>query len=179
MGQRTKQDAAVSIDVMLELMRKFEQHFCKTCEDPMVQLRVVQAACFCLYSFCVGLRETVAPLPRVRIGSGENLAALDFGFLNVGLQSFSSRSLWPSTLLTKAVATLWSYAPCCYYRHNNSHRTGRFSLFLFSHPPALLFGGESVFYSVSHPGGVGGETGNRTLRTGDRLTLFRQGLDLL
>jgi len=75
LGERTRQDAAISPAVMSELMRRFEEDFrsligdaageqdwSKLGEAARVDLReTAEAACFCLLSYCAGLRGFEVP----------------------------------------------------------------------------------------------------------------------
>lgn len=75
LGERTRQDAAISPAVMSELMRRFEEDYRNLVggvstdqdlahlgEDARVELReTVEAACFCLLLYCVGLRGFEVP----------------------------------------------------------------------------------------------------------------------
>lgn len=61
MGTRTKQDAAVSIEVMVELMNRLETRFARAIPKSGEQLEVIQAANFACLSFCAGLRGFEVP----------------------------------------------------------------------------------------------------------------------
>ena len=61
LGQRTKQDAAISIEVMIALMQKFEHLFSQEDVDQNDKLKVIQSACFCLYSCCASVRGYEVP----------------------------------------------------------------------------------------------------------------------
>lgn len=62
MGQRVKQDAAISIDVMLELMERYETADYEKYADNTAQQRVtVEAASFAICSFCANLRGYEVP----------------------------------------------------------------------------------------------------------------------
>ena len=61
MGQRTKQDAAVSIEVMQLLMQKFEALCVASAPDSDERLRITRGAAFSMYSFCGSLRGYEVP----------------------------------------------------------------------------------------------------------------------
>jgi hypothetical protein len=61
MGDRVKQDAAVSIGVMLRLMEKFESIFQKSEPRSAQRKECVECACFCLISYCVSMRGFEVP----------------------------------------------------------------------------------------------------------------------
>jgi len=61
LGQRTRQDAAISIDVMLEMMRRLDQLYLSTEGHTPDRLRVVQTASFCVFAFCASLRGFELP----------------------------------------------------------------------------------------------------------------------
>jgi hypothetical protein len=61
MGQRTRQDAAISIDVMTELMARFDSDFVAAEDDPIEQRGVAEAACFCVLAFCGSFRGFEVP----------------------------------------------------------------------------------------------------------------------
>jgi hypothetical protein len=50
-GQRTRQDASISIEVMMELITGFEEDYVSLPVGSDEQRRCVEGACFALYSF--------------------------------------------------------------------------------------------------------------------------------
>ena len=61
LGQRTRQDAAISIEVMMELMKRFEDEFQGGEKGPAGLRSTAEAACFCLLSFCGSFRGFEVP----------------------------------------------------------------------------------------------------------------------
>ena len=61
LGQRTRQDAAISIEVMTELMRRFEDDYGLCPEDSVNQRSIAEAACFCVLGFCGSFRGFEVP----------------------------------------------------------------------------------------------------------------------
>jgi hypothetical protein len=63
LGQRTKQDAAISIEVMLGLIVKFEEDFQRAVasRDRSAERAVVESACFSMISYCASMRGYEVP----------------------------------------------------------------------------------------------------------------------
>jgi hypothetical protein len=61
MGQWTKQDAAISIEVMLVLMDNLEHLYSVTPLGLDQRLEIIQGVCFCVYSFNASLHGFEVP----------------------------------------------------------------------------------------------------------------------
>jgi len=61
LGNRPKQDAAISIDVMLEMMRRFDASYEDTGIDPAARLRISQTATYAVLTYCASLRGYETP----------------------------------------------------------------------------------------------------------------------
>jgi hypothetical protein len=61
MGSRIKQDAAIIVEVLLEMMEQVKRDYSLAEANLSESLHIAQTACFCLYSYCASLRAFEVP----------------------------------------------------------------------------------------------------------------------